>query len=202
MEKIQFQHTSVAADTDGIATAAVCTGAGPWVPDVAAGPADGLGHLVTITQVSATNHAGKTAAIVGTDASDNPLTETLAALPNGAVTVTGVKYFKTVTSITPSATIGADTMTAGFAAGSASRWHKAPERSTDRSAYNLGLQVSVVSGSPNFGVEITVDGKYAVDHATIAAKTATISSNQAYPIQAFRVKLTVAGEYLCTALLY
>ncbi len=61
---------------------------------------DGLAHKTTILNNSATNHSGKTALVTGTDADGNAQTETI-TLPNGNVTVTGSKYFKTVTSVVP-----------------------------------------------------------------------------------------------------
>jgi len=74
---------------------------------------DGLAHQVTIHGDAATDHSLKTAVITGSDADGRTQTETV-ALPNGATTVTSTKYFKVVTSVVPSATIGADTMDIGW----------------------------------------------------------------------------------------
>lgn len=86
---------------------------GTWTLDSTTGPNDGMGHQVTIKGDAATNHSAKTAVITGLDPEGRVQTETV-NLPNGAVTVTGTKYFKTVTSVVPSATIGADTMDIGW----------------------------------------------------------------------------------------
>ena len=76
---------------------------------------DGLAHPVTIRNDSATDHSGKTAIITGTGPEGQAQTETL-NLPGTSATVTSLKYFKTVTSVVPSATIGADTMDIGWTA--------------------------------------------------------------------------------------
>lgn len=87
-----------------------------WALTSTTGPDDGTAHKVTITGDAATDHSAKTAILIGTDADGKSQTETIAALPNGATTVTSVKYYKTLTSVVPSATIGADTMDIGWAA--------------------------------------------------------------------------------------
>ena len=106
-------YTLAAASVTGYLSNA--TGA-TWTLSSTAGPVDGTAHLVTIKGDAVTDHSGKTAVITGTDANGNAQTETIAALPNGATTVTSTKYFKTVTGVVPSATIGADTMDIGWAA--------------------------------------------------------------------------------------
>lgn len=75
---------------------------------------DGKAHKVTIKGDAATDHSLKTAALVGTDANGLAQTETI-NLPNGTATVTSTKEFLTLTSVTPSATIGGDTMDIGIA---------------------------------------------------------------------------------------
>jgi hypothetical protein len=74
---------------------------------------DGLAHQVSIKNDSATDHSGKTATLVGTDADGRAQTETM-NLPGTSATVESTKYFKTLTSVTPSATINADTMDIGW----------------------------------------------------------------------------------------
>jgi len=91
--------------------AAAATGA-TWTL-AATAPTDGHQRLVTITGLTATDHSGLTATITGTDANDLAQTETL-TLPKGTTTVTSKNYFKTVTTVTPSATIGSDTMNIGW----------------------------------------------------------------------------------------
>ncbi|KCZ47767.1 hypothetical protein [Hyphomonas sp. CY54-11-8] len=96
-------------DTNGLVAAA--TGATSPVTQAATSAGDGLAHLVTIT--SAANISALTITITGTDADGGALTEAITG-PN-ATTVTGTKYFLTVTSVAISATLGANTMDVGWA---------------------------------------------------------------------------------------
>lgn len=110
MRPRRFVYTLAALNATGYVSNA--TGAA-WTLTSTVGPSDGTAHQVTIHGDAATNHSAKTAVITGTDAEGRPLTETL-NLPNGVATVTTTGYFKTVTSVVPSATIGADTMDIGW----------------------------------------------------------------------------------------
>ena len=74
---------------------------------------DGLAHQVSIRNDAATNHTGKTLALVGTDADGFAQTETVTG-PDTSATVESSKYYLTLTGVTPSATIGADTFDIGF----------------------------------------------------------------------------------------
>lgn len=74
---------------------------------------DGLAHQVSIRNDAATDHSGKTITLVGTDANGDALTEAVTG-PTGTATVESTGYFKTLTSATPSATIGADTFDIGW----------------------------------------------------------------------------------------
>lgn len=201
MHRIKIEATSVAADTDGLASAAICTGAGPWLPDIANDSGDDLAHLITITQISATNHSGKTAIITGTGPNGEDQEEIALALPNGAVTVTSTKYFLSVTSVAISATIGADTMTMGWAANSVSPWATLADQDLKRTGFNMGIGCEVATGSPNYGVQYTFDGGSAFDHA-IAGKTVDFAGQQAFPVQAIRLIWTVAGGVKLIGLQY
>lgn len=201
MERIKIEHTCAAADTDGIANATVCTGAGPWVPNISSGAGDGLGHKITITQAGATNHSAKTAIITGTGANDQPLTETALALPNGATTVTSTNYFKTVTSVAISATIGADTMTMGWAVDAVSPWKSTAPQTEYRHGFNMGIGCTVTN-TPTYTVQYTLDGVAAFNHATIASKSADFSGQQAFPVAAIRLLFAAAGGVNLTGLQY
>jgi hypothetical protein len=74
---------------------------------------DGFAHQVSIRNDSATDHSGKTVTLVGTDADGRAQTEVVTG-PGASATVESSKYFKTLTSATPSATIGADTFDIGW----------------------------------------------------------------------------------------
>jgi hypothetical protein len=99
------------ANTDDDYFANGATGA-TWTLAQTATP-DELSRVVTITGEDVTDHSGKTAILVGTDADGRAQTETL-ALPNGTATVTSVKHYLTLTSVTPSETIGSDGMDIGY----------------------------------------------------------------------------------------
>lgn len=74
---------------------------------------DGLAHQVSIRNDSATDHSGKTVTLVGTDPDGYALTEVVTGPGNGA-TVESTGYFLTLTSATPSASIGTDTFDIGW----------------------------------------------------------------------------------------
>ena len=74
---------------------------------------DGLAHQVSIRNDTANDHAGKTITLVGTDADGKALTEVVTG-PGVSATVESSGYFLTLTSATPSATIGADTFDIGW----------------------------------------------------------------------------------------
>ncbi len=82
---------------------------------------DGIAHKVSIKNDSVTNHSLKTAVLTGTDENGNPQEETV-NLPGSSLTIESTKYFKTLTSVVPSASIGADTMDIGMAASVTSQW--------------------------------------------------------------------------------
>lgn len=91
--------------------AANVTGASWTITTTSSG--DNLAHQVSIRNDSATNHSAKTALLTGTDADGNAQTETV-SLPNSNATIESTKYFRTLTSVVPSATIGVDTMDIGW----------------------------------------------------------------------------------------
>jgi hypothetical protein len=113
---------------------------------------DNVGHLVIIKNNSATNHSGKTALLTGTDENNDTQTETI-TLPTGSATVTSTKYFTTLTSVVPSATIGANTMDIGIqtAGGAMSHWF--PLNYRDR----IGKPsfVCTVTGTINYTIQQT-----------------------------------------------
>lgn len=74
---------------------------------------DGLAHQVSVRNDSATDHGAKTLTLVGTDPDGYPLTEVMSA-PGTSATVESTGYFLTLTSVTPSETIGADTFDIGW----------------------------------------------------------------------------------------
>ncbi len=74
--------------------------------------ADGLARQVLFTNNSSNSKSGINMVLVGTDADGYAQTETLAG-PGASVTTVSVKFYKTLTSVTPASTFGADTMGIG-----------------------------------------------------------------------------------------
>lgn len=151
---------------------------------------DGLGHKVTIRNDSATNHSAKTAALVGTDPDGRAQTETM-SLPDNAATTTSTKYWGTLTSITPSATIGADTMDIGWAVTSSS-----PSTGLTSSAPTfgtVGCGCTVDAGSPTYSIQTTYNGTTWITHSTITGKVADFADAISIPALAARLNFTAAG---------
>lgn len=196
MNRFQTTGVSVAASLTGFASNA--TGASFAL--TATTVSDGLAHKVTIKNDSANDHSGKTVALVGTDGDDRPQTETLTA-PAGSATVTSSKYFKSLTSATPSATIGADTFDIGYAADAVSpTFWPIGEAKRTHGAFNIGFACVVDSGSPTYTVQHTYNGTTWHNHGTVAAKTATAEGGYTSPVAGIRLLWTAAGGVSMTAL--
>lgn len=108
MRPLKKEWALTALSANGFAAA--LTGVGPFTTFNK--PADGISHQTTLQ--SAANLSTITMTIVGTDANGNTQTEAIAG-PN-ANTINLTKYYKTITSITASATLGANTMNVGWTA--------------------------------------------------------------------------------------
>lgn len=189
MDTISISGNSVALDADGLGNNV--TGATFTLTANDAG--DSLAHKITVLNNTANDHSGKTLALVGTDANGRPQTETLTG-PAGAATVTSEKYYLSLTSITPSATIGADTFDIGWAAASVSP-HKYILHSGD-----IGFGCRVVSGTPTYTVQQTYDDIVWFDHATVASETTSQEGTYLFPIRAVRLTWAAAGEVTFTGL--
>lgn len=111
---------------------------------------DGLAHQVSLRNDSGTDHSGKTATFVGTDQDGASQTETI-AMPGANATVETTLYFKTLTSVTPSASIGTDTMDIGYVDEFSSRTIPANWRGSQ------AFVAVVVSGTINYSVQYTPD---------------------------------------------
>jgi len=110
MRPKRLNYVFSALDADGFAvsvTGAIQTT--PWTT-IAGAPSDGVAHQTTLAS-SADIHA-ITITVNGTDAEGRVQTESIAGPASNTVNLT--KYFKTVTSITSDATLGANTMNVGW----------------------------------------------------------------------------------------
>lgn len=108
MRPLHKTYTPAAVDTNGIVAAA--TGADSPLTLAASGAGDGLAHQLNLT--SAANLAGIDFTITGTDADGVEISEVIAG--PGATTIETTSYFLTVTEITISATLAADTVDIGW----------------------------------------------------------------------------------------
>jgi len=184
---IDFNAVSVAANTTGFASNVT---AASWTL-AANNSGDSLAHLVTVHNDSITDHSAKTIALVGTGPNGQPQTETIAA-PGISATVTSTKYFLTLTSATPSATIGADTFDIGWSASSVTAW-KYPKDFKDH--VSIGIGCIVTSGTPTFTVQHMYGDPSATafSHSVIAAKSANTDGVYSDPIRGIRLAFTAAG---------
>ena len=108
---MQLIKTYTPADANLTGFASNVTGAALTLTASVSGAS--LAHQVSIRHDSATDHSGKTVTLVGTDHLGRALTEVVTG-PAGSATVESSGYFLTLTSATPSATIGADTFDIGW----------------------------------------------------------------------------------------
>lgn len=181
-------YTFVAADAKGYAND-VAWGAGGYAL-TATTAGDSCAHPVTILGNAATNHSAKTFTLVGTDANNVAITETLAG-PNGVATVTSAKRYKTLTSVTVSATTGADTFDIGWTALASTPWIPLNTRVPD---FAVGVGVVLVSGAANFDLEHTYDeidtnvtAQVAYNNGTLANKSASTDVALTVPVKAIRL---------------
>ena len=148
---------------------------------------DSLAHQVSIRNDTANDHSGKTVTLVGTDANGKALTEVVTG-PAGSATVESTGYFKTLTSATPSATIGADTFDIGWVDEVASVTYPIDYLSP----YACNIHVDV-TGTIDFTVQQTfadvLAGTAAVwtSISALASKTADTTSTAAVGATAIRV---------------
>ena len=154
------------------------TGAGPWTM-TATSSGDGLAHQVSIRNDAATDHSGKTVTLVGTDANGKAQTEVVTG-PGSSATVESTKYFLTLTTATPSATISTDTFDFGWV----DEWASEdiplnPENPT------LPMFAAVQTGTMNWDIEVALPPSSAftnqtdnlwVNDTNFTAKTATVAA--------------------------
>lgn len=155
----------------------------------ATAPTDGLAHQVSIRNDSATDHTGKTITLVGTDANGAALTEAVTG-PDNAATVESAGYFKTLTSATPSATIGADTFDIGWVDEVSTQAIPINWRSESAATINVD-----VAGTIDFTVQETFDDIQALGLqgvqwlaiTALSAKTADTTSKSTVGATAIRL---------------
>jgi len=112
---------------------------------------DSLAHQVSVKNDSATDHSAKTLTFVGTDPDGFALTETISA-PGTSATVETAGYYLTLTSVTVSATIGADTFDIGWVDEVSTRTIQVD----DRSSVPVSVGITV-TGTIDFTVQETLE---------------------------------------------
>lgn len=187
MEQFSLSGTSVALNATGFASNV----SGATFTLTATSSGDSLAHKVTIHNDSATDHSGKTVTLVGTDPDGKALTEVVTA-PAGTATVTSSGYFLTLTSSTPSATIGGDTFDIGWNASSVTATFR-PMRARSGMPFNIGFGTRVLSGTPTFSVQQTYGGVQWHEHAVVTSKTTATDGVYSAPVLGIRLAFAAAG---------
>ena len=98
------------------------TSTGAAVAPLQTSTLDNLAHIVTLTAPVQATLAGIAFTIVGTDAAGNSQTEVIAAGPASGATVNSTKFFLTVETIQPSATMGGLVLSVGLLAEAIGYW--------------------------------------------------------------------------------
>lgn len=165
---------------------------------------DGLARQVSIRNDTGNSHSGKTIDLVGTDPDGYALSESVTG-PGSSATVESAEYFLTLTSATPSATIGADTFDIGWVDEVSTQTIPLNWRST------VGALINVdVTGTIDFTVQETFDNvlrggqtpqsAYAnvqwLNISALATKTADTTSSATVGATAIRL---VINSYTDTA---
>lgn len=202
MAKTSYQsYNSAALSATGFASAVAYSGGGYALAATSAG--DSAGHLVTFLNKTANTHVGQNITFTGTDANDQPQSETLTG-PAGNATITTTKWFKTLTSVTASATTGADTFDIGWTADAVGAMIQIDiERF---GAVAVEMFCLKAGGSPTYGVDYTADATPAGLVAgswlptIIASKSATFDGQITFPILAIRLHFTAAGQVNMTVI--
>lgn len=136
---------------------------------------DGLAHTVTFTSPVQATLAGITFTIVGTDADGKAQTETGITGPASNSTVTSTKYFKTIETVQPSATMGGLVVSIGISAVSAS-----PSIPLERRSISPAYLDVDITGTINYTVNETFEDIFKAAPSTL----------RWFPITAFTSKAT------------
>ena len=133
---------------------------------------DGLAHYVTLTSPSQASLAGITFTILGTDPDGHDISNAIAG-PASASTVTSTKFFKTITSIQPSATMGALTLAVGIAVTAIT-----PTIALTNSPAAAGMTVAV-TGTVNYTMYETFSNVYVHSANSVSTAITALTSKSA-----------------------
>lgn len=152
MRPKKFDIDIADADPDGLAAANDSSGTtltldGALTSGGTYTSADGLGHLIDITDTATINQSGATFTITGTDANNNAISEAVTG-PGSGATVTSTRYFKTISSITIASGAGSGTVNVGTNDEAASKIIPLNWRSDE------GAAVAILGASGTFVADI------------------------------------------------
>lgn len=139
-------------------------------PLTATAATDGLAHKVSIKNDSATDHSDKTAVLTGTDADGREQTETV-TLPGASATIESLYYYKTLTSVEPSDTIGEGTMDIGWVDEVASK-----SIMLNRHSFSEAMVQVDVTGTLNYTIQVTIAAREEWDNQKAAPWISTRTS--------------------------
>ena len=163
------------------------TGAGPFTMTTQ-NSGDSLAHQVSLA--STANLSGITMTLSGTDADRQPITEDVTGPNNN--TVEGSKYFRTLTTVTASSTLGGSTMDVGFVDEVSSQTIPMDHYISTPATVKV-----VVTGTINYDVEETVRNPYPNLTDNAAPFTVTEQSNITWVNDAnFTAKTTTTTDDL------
>jgi len=133
---------------------------------------DSLAHKVTLTSPSQASLAGITFTLVGTDPDGHDISDSFIG-PASASTVTSTKFFKTLTTIQPSATMGVLTLAVGISVLSIS-----PTIALTNSPAAAGMTVAV-TGTINYTVYETFSNVFVHNANTVSTTITALASKSA-----------------------
>ena len=195
-----FRHdltaTPAASDGDGIADANDSSGTSVTLDGVLTlnnvfTSSDNLGRQVVYTDAGGHDQSTATITLTGTNTDDEVITEDLTG-PASTATVTSVKFYKSLTSVTISNPTASSTCDIGTAANTAvSQTYMCPD---DHPTISIAL---TISGTCSVDIEHTCtdldkssntqENANWFDHAVLAAQTASVNGNYLTPIKAYRL---------------
>lgn len=159
------------ANVDPNGLCAAITGAGPWtIADdefVANSASDGIAHQLNLTSTADLHLI--TITLTGTDADDLALTEAVTGPNNTTVESSG--YFKTLTGVSASATLGANTLDIGWVDEIASK--TIPINYVGQIAATIAVDVT---GTVDFTVQETFDDIQQTNTAVQSAQWLSITA--------------------------
>lgn len=195
--KVSYLNIAPSAASAVTVCASQSPGAGAIVINgsLASGGVATLAAAQLITLVSGGNDTGITFTVTGADPDGNVQTEAITGASAG--TATGLKFFKTVTSITHTGSV-ATTLTSGNSIISCSPTYFP---NCGIAPFTLGINMQLVSGTATFALNQVFDdfNTYPADtlwtaHATLTALSATASGSLLYPCTGLRIRQTASSS--------